>query len=66
MKKGNGKTRQLASDKDTLRPEYDFSKAVRSVTAKRYTEGTNGALLDPDLAEIFPSVRAERPKLAER
>src|SRR5882724_11778087 len=43
---------------DTMRPEYDFSKAVRGVTAARYAEGTNVVLLDPDVAEIFPNARA--------
>ena len=37
-----------------MRPEYDFSKGVRGVTAARYAEGTNVILLDPDVAEIFP------------
>ena len=58
MKKSKAKTGQLESDEDTLRPEYDFSKAVRGVTAKRYAEGTNVILLDPDVAEIFPNARA--------
>ena len=54
MKKSKTKSRELGSDEDTLRPEYDFSKAVRGVTAARYAEGTNVILLDPDVAEIFP------------
>jgi hypothetical protein len=41
-----------------MRPEYDFSKAVRGVTATRYAEGANFVLLDPDVAEIFPNARA--------
>jgi len=41
-----------------MRPEYDFSKATRGVTAARYAEGTNVVLLDPDVAEIFPDTRA--------
>lgn len=53
-----GKTPQLGSDKDTMRLEYDFSKAVRGITAKRYAKGTNVVLLDPDVAEIFPNARA--------
>ena len=43
---------------DTMRAEYDFSKAVRGVTAARYGEGSNVVLLDPDVAEIFPNARA--------
>ncbi len=57
MKKNKKKVRPLGSDEDTMRPEYDFSKAVRGVTAARYAEGTNVVLLDPDVAEIFPDNR---------
>jgi hypothetical protein len=58
MKKNNPKTRPSQSERDTMRPEYDFSKAVRGVTAARYAEGTNVILLDPDVARIFPDARA--------
>jgi hypothetical protein len=58
MKKNKRNARPLGSDEDTMRPEYDFSKAVRGVTAARYAEGTNVVLLDPDVAEIFPDTRA--------
>jgi hypothetical protein len=46
------------ADVDTMRPEYDFSNAVRGVTAARYAQGTNVVLLDPDVAEVFPDSRA--------
>lgn len=58
MKKNKGKVRTQKPDEDTMRSEYDFSKAVRGVTAARYAEGTNIVLLDPDVAEIFPDTRA--------
>ena len=58
MKKTKVRARQRGSEEDTMRPEYDFSKAVRGVTAKRYAKGTNLVLLDPDVAEIFPDARA--------
>ena len=58
MKKNKRKSRTQRLDEDTMRPEYDFSKAVRGVTAARYAEGTNVVLLDPDVAEIFPDTRA--------
>jgi hypothetical protein len=58
MKKSKKKARPLESDEDTMRREYDFSKAVRGATAARYAEGTNVVLLDPDVAEIFPNARA--------
>ena len=58
MKKSKKRIRPTGSDEETMRPEYDFSKAVRGVTAARYAEGTNVVLLDPDVAEIFPDTRA--------
>lgn len=54
----NSSSKKRNEDEDTLRPEYDFSKAVRGVTAARYAQGTNVVLLDPDVAEIFPDTRA--------
>lgn len=51
-------TRVRRQVKDTMRPEYDFSKAVRGVTAARYAQGTNVVLLDPDVAELFPDTQA--------
>jgi hypothetical protein len=34
--------------------EYDFSGGVRGKYAKRYAEGTNVVVIDPDVAEYFP------------
>jgi hypothetical protein len=36
-----------------MRAEYDFSKAVRGVTAARYARGTNVVVLDPDVSKVF-------------
>ena len=58
MKKSRNKAQPQECDEDTMRPEYDFSKAVRGVTASRYAQGTNVVLLDPDVAEIFPDACA--------
>ncbi len=41
-------------DRDTMRAEYDFSGAVRGVTAARYAEGTNVVVIDPELLDVFP------------
>ena len=41
------------ADRDTMRPEYDFSGAVRGKYHKRYLEGTNVVVLDPDVAKRF-------------
>jgi hypothetical protein len=42
------------SDRDTMRPEYDFSAAVRGATARRYAQGANIAVIDPDVLDVFP------------
>jgi hypothetical protein len=41
-----------------MRPEYDFSKAVRGATARRYALGTNIVVLAPDVAARFPTAEA--------
>lgn len=41
-------------DHDDMRPEYDFSGAVRGVTARRYAEGANVVVIAPDLLDVFP------------
>ena len=38
--------------------EYDFSKGVRGKYAKKYAQGTNVVLIDPDIAEFFPGDQA--------
>ncbi|MFN4831606.1 MAG: hypothetical protein ACK5BG_14010 [Pseudanabaena sp.] len=43
---------------DDSRPEYDFSKmqgGVRGKYVERYRTGTNIVLLDPDVAQAFPT-----------
>ena len=42
------------NNRDTLQPEYDFSKALRGVTAKRYAEGANVVVIPPDILDVFP------------
>jgi len=72
MKKAKSK-RVKEADRDTMRPEYDFSKGVRGVTAARYREGTNIIVLDPELMDVFPdsdavneALRALAPVLRRR
>jgi hypothetical protein len=45
------------AQRDTMRPEYDFSKGERGRYARRYAEGTNLVLLEPDVAAEFESAR---------
>lgn len=43
---------------DELRPNYDFSHmegGVRGKYIERYRAGTNLVLLDPDVAQAFPT-----------
>ena len=43
---------------DEMLPEYDFSKmkgGVRGKYVERYGTGTNVVLLDPDVAQAFPT-----------
>jgi hypothetical protein len=43
---------------DELRPEYDFASmkgGVRGKYVKRFREGTNIVLIEPEVAEAFPT-----------
>ncbi len=53
MKKPRAK--KVAIDPDELLPEYDFSKGERNRYADRFQAGTVAVVLDPDVAELFPS-----------
>lgn len=76
MKKDKAKRPASDADRDTMRPEYDFSKGVRGVrgvTAARYREGTNIIVLDPSVMDVFPdsetvneTLRALAPVLRRR
>lgn len=56
------KRRSRGGKADELRPEYDLAKVfkggVQGKYAERYREGTNIALLAPDVAESFPTDEA--------
>ncbi|MBX9810791.1 MAG: hypothetical protein K2Y16_04160 [Burkholderiales bacterium] len=52
----NRKARKSTADK--MRPEYDFSGAVRGKYYKRYLEGTNVVVLEPDVAKRFKTAAA--------
>ena len=53
--KANRNRRKSREDEDTMRPEYDFSKGVRGVTAARYAQGTNIVVIDPQVLDVFPN-----------
>ena len=45
--------KRMQKDPDMLE-EYDFSQGVRGKYAKRYAEGTNVVIIEPDVAKVFP------------
>ena len=51
--KANDRKRKTNSERDTMRPEYDFSKGARGKHYLRYREGTNVVVLEPDVAAEF-------------
>jgi hypothetical protein len=54
--------KKITELEDELRPEYDLKSllkgGVRGKHAKKYREGTNLVLLEPDVAKAFPSGKA--------
>ena len=73
MKKAKPRQHEAIVDRDTMRPEYDFSGAVRGVTAARYAKGTNIVVVDPEVLDVFPTsgavneaLRALAPVLRRR
>lgn len=47
-----------SGDRDTMRPEYDFSKGVRNKYAARLKPGSQIIVLDPDIAAAFGDAKA--------
>jgi hypothetical protein len=45
----------MKPDDDDMLAEYDLSGGVRGKYVERYRQGTNVVLLDPDVAEKFPT-----------
>jgi len=47
-----------SSPRDTMRREYDFSGGVRGKYAARFRRGAHFVLLEPDVAQAFPTSEA--------
>jgi hypothetical protein len=43
------------SSRRQMRNEYDFSQGGRGKYARRYAQGTNVVVLEPDVAKVFPN-----------
>jgi hypothetical protein len=56
------RTKRRGQGSDELRPEYDLAEllkhGVQGKYARRYREGTNLVLLNPDVARAFPTAEA--------
>lgn len=48
------KAKTVVAD-DDMRPEYDFTGAVRGKYYERFQRGSNVVLLDPDVSAAFPN-----------
>jgi hypothetical protein len=58
MKKAHSKTTE-----PEMQDEYDFSGGVRGRHARRYAQGTNVVVLEPDVAKAFPNADAVNSSL---
>ncbi|HYL91308.1 MAG TPA: hypothetical protein VEU32_21335 [Burkholderiales bacterium] len=54
----NEKTTKHKVAEPEMRPEYDFSGGVRGKYYKRYIEGSNVVVLEPDVHKRFKNSRA--------
>lgn len=48
-----------------MKKEYDFSKGIRGKYYKKFIEGTNIAVLEPDVSREFPNSKAVNEALKE-
>ncbi len=46
------------STRESTRDEYDFSQGVSGKYARRYAQGTNVVVLEPDVAKVFSNSKA--------
>jgi hypothetical protein len=51
------------SNQESIRDEYDFSHGVRGKYARRYAQGTNVVVLEPDVAKVFSNSKAVNASL---
>jgi hypothetical protein len=61
LAKRRGFMKKKTDELEELRPEYDFSQMAGGVRGKyvdRYRAGTNLVLLEPDIAEAFPTAES--------
>ncbi|HVO65978.1 MAG TPA: hypothetical protein VMT12_05780 [Syntrophales bacterium] len=50
--------KRMKTDPEMLE-EYDFRKGIRGKYAKKYSEGTNVVVIEPDVSKFFPDHDSE-------
>jgi hypothetical protein len=55
--------KSIKTGRSEIRDDYDFSNGVRGKYARRYAQGTNVVLLEPDVAKVFPNSKAVNTSL---
>ena len=55
--------KKVREKNDQIVREYDFSRGVRGKYARRYAQGTNVVVLEPDVAKVFPNAEAVNSSL---
>ena len=53
--KENSMNKELEEPETEMLPEYDFSGGVRGKYAARYAQSNNIIMLEPDVADVFPT-----------
>ena len=54
----NTRVKPIKASEPEMRPEYDFSGAVRGKYHSRYVESSNIVVIDPDVHERFKNAAA--------
>ena len=54
----NMKEKPMKKQDDDMLEEYDFSKGIRGKYAKKYAEGSNVVVIEPEIAKEFPDAES--------
>jgi hypothetical protein len=59
----DGVMKKVREKNNQMLREYDFSYGVRGKYARRYAQGMNVVVLEPDVAKVFPNAEAVNSSL---
>ena len=57
------KKKSRKSEERPMKSNYDFSQAIRGKYTRRYAQGANVVILEPDVAKVFPTSKAANSSL---